>query len=399
MDKKLVQEVIDNLYFSKEAADYLGITVQRLNQIVQLGKLKPVKKTPSGMLFLKQDLDERIQELEQGAIDINKNKTHKKIDIETPFLKEVINYYTIQAFFNYSDKKTEPVFREMSLKINFQESMDKIIEDVSCWLQIEKSVISKTYKNVIKGFEKLNEDDVIIKKGMKEYPKLLEMTEEAPPYLFLRGNISLLREKIVSVVGSRKASEEGKQKAYRLSQYLGKVGIVVASGLAYGIDTAAHTASIKNNYSTIAVIGTPITKVYPKENEWLQNEISQKGLVVSQFAPSAPVQRWYFPMRNAIMSGISLATVIIEAGETSGALKQADYALKQNRMVFIPQSAIDNDKITWPKKYIQRKGAYKFSKIEELLKILEKTEIIPSNLEQVSLFSEGADGIYVHRLK
>lgn len=399
MDKKLVQEVIDNLYFSKEAADYLGITVQRLNQIVQLGKLKPVKKTPSGMLFLKQDLDERIQELEQGAIDINKNKTHKKIDIETPFLKEVINYYTIQAFFNYSDKKTEPVFREMSLKINFQESMDKIIEDVSCWLQIEKSVILKTYKNVIKGFEKLNEDDVIIKKGMKEYPKLLEMTEEAPPYLFLRGNISLLREKIVSVVGSRKASEEGKQKAYRLSQYLGKVGIVVASGLAYGIDTAAHTASIKNNYSTIAVIGTPITKVYPKENEWLQNEISQKGLVVSQFAPSAPVQRWYFPMRNAIMSGISLATVIIEAGETSGALKQADYALKQNRMVFIPQSAIDNDKITWPKKYIQRKGAYKFSKIEELLKILEKTEIIPSNLEQVSLFSEGADGIYVHRLK
>ena len=103
-------------------------------------------------------------------------------------------------------------------------------------------------------------------------------------------------------------------------------------------------------------------------------------------------------MRNAVMSGISLATAIVEAGETSGALKQADYALKQNRLVFIPQSALDNENISWPKKYIQRKGAAKFSRIEELLKMLEQAEIIPSALAQTSLFSEGAESI-VHRFK
>jgi DNA processing protein len=213
---------------------------------------------------------------------------------------------------------------------------------------------------------------------MKEYPELLAMTKEAPPYLFLRGNISLLKENIVSVVGSRTASSEGIRKAYRLSKCLGRAGIVVASGLARGIDTAAHKASIENNYLTICVIETPITKVYPRENAELQKKISEVGLVVSQFPPSSPVQRWHFPMRNAVMSGISLATAIVEAGETSGALKQADYALKQNRLVFIPQSAFENNNISWPKKYIQRKGVFKFSKIEELLKMLEQAEIIPS---------------------
>lgn len=178
------------------------------------------------------------------------------------------------------------------------------------------------------------------------------------------------------MVGTRTPSPDRREKAYKLSKLLGRFGIVVASGLARGIDTSAHTASIENGQPTIAVIGTPISKVYPRENEWLQRENSEKGLLVSQFPPSANVERWFFPMRNFVMSGISLATVVVEAGETSGALKQASYALKQGRFVFIPQSAINNPNIAWPKKYLTRKGVFKFAKIEELLSQLYTHSII-----------------------
>jgi DNA processing protein len=328
--------------------------------------------------------------------------TNVKKDLNTPFMCETINYYTIQSFFN-SDKKTEPIIKELSKKINISLQMHLISRDLSKILCIEESALIKSHKHVITAFELLHPEDIIIKKGMTEYPKLLAITNEAPPYLFMRGNISLVKENIVSVIGSRKASKEGLSKAYRLSKYLGSYGIVVASGLAQGIDTAAHTASIENNFSTISVIGTPITMVYPKENESIQKKISEVGLVISQFPPSSLVQRWNFPMRNAVMSGISLATIIVEAGETSGALKQADYALKQKRIVFIPQSTIDNDNISWPKKYIQRKGVVKFSKIEELLHTLESTHTIEtaqitSSVNQLKLSSKWTD-ISIHRRK
>ena len=171
---------------------------------------------------------------------------------------------------------------------------------------------------------------------------------------------------------------------------MGRYNIVVASGLARGIDTQAHTAAVEhNNCMTISVIGTSLAKAYPAENSKLQELISEKGLVISQFAPSEKVQRWFFPMRNAVMSGISLATVVIEAGETSGALKQADYALKQKRYVFIPQSALDNDAIKWPRKYIQRPGAYSFRKINELLEKLQNVDILKTSTEKdITLFND-----------
>lgn len=283
--------------------------------------------------------------------------------------------------------------------MNMQQEFSKLVEKISSWLNLNEEDLQEAYRKVVKGFRSLSKGDMIIKKGMKDYPKLLAMTDEAPPYLFLRGNISLLKEKIVSVVGSRGASEDGLKKAQRLARHLGNAGIVVASGLARGIDTAAHKAAIEYRYPTIAVLGTPITRAYPKENEQLQRIISQEGLVVSQFPPSSQVQRWFFPMRNAVMSGISLATTIVEAGETSGALKQADYALKQKRLVFIPQSALDNDKISWPKRYIKREGAAKFTRIEDLFAALEKANIIPTVEEQMSLIDERTDKVYVHQFK
>ena len=251
----------------------------------------------------------------------------------------------------------------------------------------EEEIIGE-YKKTLKGFELLRQTDYVLKKGEGDYPNKLAITETAPPFLFARGDLSLLKENIVCIVGTRNPSEEDKEKAYRLSQILGRYGIVVASGLARGIDTQALTAAtIHNNYKTIAVIGTSLSKAYPAENKDLQENISNNGLLLSQFAPSEKVQRWFFPMRNAVISGISLATVVIEAGETSGSLKQADYALKQGRYVFIPQSALDNPYIKWPNKYIQKNGCYAFSKIGDLLSVLTHVNILESeDTHQNSLF-------------
>lgn len=399
MERKVIEQVVNDLLFSKEAAEYLGISSQRLNQLVHADQVIPIKKTPAGSLFLRQDLDERKKNLKAIAPELSTEKSIEKIDLSTPFMNEVMNYYTIQSFFNYSDKKTEPIFKKISEIMDMQQEFPKLIQQVNDELKLNETDLQKAYKKVVKGFQSLSKEDMIIKKGMKDYPKLLALTNEAPPYLFLRGNVSLLKEKIVSVVGSRGASEDGLKKADRLARHLGNAGIVVASGLARGIDTAAHKGAIEYHYPTIAVLGTPITRAYPKENEKLQQIISQEGLVVSQFPPSSQVQRWFFPMRNAVMSGISLATAVVEAGETSGALKQADYALKQKRLVFIPQSALDNDNISWPKKYIKREGAAKFTRIEDLFAALEQAKIIPVVEEQMSLIGEGKDKVYVHQFK
>lgn len=371
--------IANEVMFTSEACKYLGITPQRLNQLIQSGKLMPIKVNRTGSLFLKKDLDERKKELQIHDRHRNKNtEIREKIKMKNNplIVQEAINYYTIKSFFNQSDKKTMPVFSQLSASIDLSVPLPKNISDVSKLLGISSIELARTYNEVLKGFHQLAEDDLIIKNGTDFYPKLLSQTNEAPPYLFMRGNVRLVDYPTVAVVGTRNPTEEGINKAWNLARLLGKYRLVVASGLAKGIDTAAHQGSLNNKYPTIAVIGTPLTKVYPKENEKLQQQIAEEGLIISQFPPSSPIQRWNFPMRNAVMSGISLATVIVEAGETSGALIQADYALKQKRLVFIPQSALSNPKLKWPKKYVQRDGAESFSKIDELINKLQQSKII-----------------------
>lgn len=203
----------------------------------------------------------------------------------------------------------------------------------------------------------------------------MAQTDQAPRFLYIRGKKSLLHEKrTVAVVGSREASKSAKENTTRLVRALGKNGITVVSGLAKGIDVTAHKAALDNGYNTISVIGTNLNQYYPRENGAVQKEIEKRGLVISQFSPASKTQRWFFPLRNGVMSGISLATVIMEAGETSGALKQADFALKQGRQILIPATALEMKQITWPAKYVQR-GAQVVKTPVDVLKILAENNI------------------------
>ncbi len=176
------------------------------------------------------------------------------------------------------------------------------------------------------------------------------------------------------------ASVKAKDNTRRLAKILGQNGITVVSGLAKGIDVSAHTEALKNGFNTIAVIGTHLNKYYPAENRAVQVEIEQRGLVISQFAPASNTQRWFIPLRNCGMSCLSLATVIMEAGETSGALRQADYALKQGRQIIIPQNVLESQEVTWPKRYIE-KGAEVARTPLEVLEILTNNHVFERQVE------------------
>lgn len=178
-------------------------------------------------------------------------------------------------------------------------------------------------------------------------------SKHAPRRLFVAGNSDMLRHAArVSIVGSRKATPEGARRARRLSTLLSAQGVVVVSGLAEGIDTAAHSGAIESGGRTVAVLGTPLDQTYPKSNTRLQAVIMSDHLAISQFPVGMPVQRSNFPLRNRTMALISDATVIMEASETSGSLSQGWEALRLGRLLFIAQSIMENPDLTWPRKML-----------------------------------------------
>ena len=172
-----------------------------------------------------------------------------------------------------------------------------------------------------------------------------------PPQLFVSGDRTLLRRgrPKVSVVGSRKASQQALRRAAQISRMLVDNGVIVVSGLALGVDAVAHRSAITGGGRTIAVIGTPLDRSYPRENAALQAQIANEHLVVSQFASGYQVRPYSFPMRNRTMALIVDASVIVEAGDSSGTLSQGWEALRLNRPLFILKSIVDeHPEYKWP---------------------------------------------------
>lgn len=189
----------------------------------------------------------------------------------------------------------------------------------------------------------------------EEYPARLREIHQAPPFLFAAGTL-LRDDPAIAVVGSRKASERGLGIASAIATQLANEGVTVLSGLAAGIDASAHTAALAAGGRTVAIIGTGISKQYPAANRALQAEIMKKGLVLSQFWPDAPPQQHNFLMRNAVMSGYGRATVVVEAGEQSGARAQARMAVEHGRPVILTDQVVDANE--WAKVLVKRPGVY-----------------------------------------
>lgn len=176
--------------------------------------------------------------------------------------------------------------------------------------------------------------DFEIDRDSRLYPELLRQIPNPPKKLFCRGNPELLECRKVAVVGSRRYSLYGKQTALMIGKYFGKTELAVVSGLASGIDTFAHTGVLEARGSTIAVLGTGLDRNYPVKNKPLQEEITEKGLVISEYENDFSGNQYSFPARNRIISGLSEGVVVVEAGSSSGSLITAQFAGEQGRTVY-----------------------------------------------------------------
>jgi DNA processing protein len=166
------------------------------------------------------------------------------------------------------------------------------------------------------------------------------------------GDLALLKRPAVSIVGTREVSADGRARTHKLARELAAAGLLVVSGLARGVDTAAHTSAIEAGGVTAAVIGTPLSKAYPAENAPLQEVIYREHLLLSPFSPDEQVYKGNFPKRNRIMAAITDATVIIEASDSSGTLHQAAECQLLGRWLFILRSVVENPTVTWPQRFL-----------------------------------------------
>lgn len=202
-----------------------------------------------------------------------------------------------------------------------------------------------------------------------EYPENLRTVHDRPPLLFVAGSLAPSDARSVAVVGTRAASPQGLSRARAIAEHLAADGYTVMSGLAAGIDTAAHTAALRAGGRTVAVLGTGLGRCYPPQNSGLQRLIANQCAVVSQFWPDSQPSRRSFPMRNAVMSGLALGTVVVEASHTSGARAQARRALEHGRPVFLPEPLLEQE---WAREYARLPGTHVVQDWVEITTVIER---------------------------
>jgi DNA processing protein len=222
----------------------------------------------------------------------------------------------------------------------------------------------------------------------KKFPPLLKEIPHPPKLIYTKG-VPLSQAPHVAIVGTRKASLEGKRIAKEFATEFGKNGIVVVSGLAMGIDTAAHEGALLSNGSTVAVLVTGLEKIYPRQNHNLAEKIVKSGTLVSEYPEGTPSFPSQFLERNRIISGLSLGIVVIEAPQRSGALSTARFALEQDREVFVVPGPARSENYSGSHKLI-RQGAELVTKADD---IIESLNIDTDELSQQKLFRDGVDPI------
>jgi DNA processing protein len=202
------------------------------------------------------------------------------------------------------------------------------------------------------------------------YPSLLRTIANPPQVLYCRGRVEIFNEPSIALVGSRRPTSYGEQVAERFSRDFTRAGLAVVSGLARGIDTAAHRGALKAQGKTAAVLGSGLLRIYPPENRRLADAVAESGLVASEFPLHSPPDSAHFPQRNRIISGLSLGTVVVEAQENSGALITARFAAEQGRDVFAVPGPVTSRLSAGPHRLI-KEGAKLSEKAEDVLEEIE----------------------------
>ena len=205
------------------------------------------------------------------------------------------------------------------------------------------AIVTPDEKAVGAALEWLTEDNHhLVAWGQDTYPEMLTQIPGPPLALFVNGNVDALQLPAIAVIGSRNPTQGGRRNAHEFSKHLATQGFAIVSGLAQGIDTAAHEGALDAGGKTIAVLGTGIDRVYPAANRRLAHAVAENGALVSEYPLGAPPERWHFPERNRLISGLSLGTLVVEAARRSGSLITARLAAEQGREVFVLPGSIHN---------------------------------------------------------
>lgn len=277
-----------------------------------------------------------------------------------PF-KEIVAYEALWA-----NKKT--TFKSLS-KL-FAQYPNSLPSDFVKGEQV--SEIENEVKKFVFG---MNYNASLLINGTFDYPAQLQDAKEPVMLLYYTGILEYLRTRCVAIIGTRNPTPESLEVTNMIATALVKDDFTIISGLALGIDTQAHTSAINAQGRTIAVLGTPLNKVYPKENSELQNRIAREHLLISQVPfyrysqQTSLINKQFFLERNKTMSALSEATLIVEAGPTSGSLTQASAAIDQKRKLFIWDTCFKNPELTWPQKFAD-KGAIRVGSYDEIKKHL-----------------------------
>ena len=240
---------------------------------------------------------------------------------------------------------------------------------------IERLVAIREKVDLSRIWEQIQSKEIQVLTWLDEaYPQRLKEIEQPPPVLYLRGALVPEDAWAVAIVGTRRVTPYGRQVTEEVASFLAANGVTVVSGLARGVDAIAHNAALKAGGRTLAVLGSGVDRIYPPENRALAGKIFEHGAVLSDYAPGTPPEASNFPPRNRIISGLSMAVVVIEAGETSGALITAEFAAEQGREIFAVPGNILAPQSKGTNKLIQQ-GALPLLSTDDILQVLNLTRV------------------------
>ena len=270
------------------------------------------------------------------------------------------NYSEIEKFLTFFDSPEE-IFNLSSTQWHDFNLSENLI----------KKLTSKELKNKAESIltQCQKENIQIILKNSKNYPKNLLNINSKPILLYIKGNLSVKDEFSFAIVGSRKCSDYGRIATTKIATELSNLDIPIVSGMARGIDSFAHSAAVNNQKRTIAVLGCGVNVIYPAENKNLYNKIIENGAIISEFIPNSEPLKPYFPLRNRIISGISLGTLVVEASQKSGSMITASYAAEQGKDIFAVPGNIFSSQSEGTNNLI-KDGAKIVTKTEDILEEL-----------------------------
>ncbi|MBT3338624.1 MAG: DNA-protecting protein DprA [Anaerolineae bacterium] len=230
-----------------------------------------------------------------------------------------------------------------------------------------------------------------------DYPARLREIAQPPPILYLRGDFIEEDAWAVAIVGTQRVTSYGRQVTEEIASFLAQNGVTVVSGLARGVDGIAHQAALNAGGRTFAVLGSGVDRIYPPEHRNLAEAIIGSGAVISDYAPGTPPESSNFPPRNRIISGLSMGTIVIEAGATSGALITANFAVDQGREVFAVPGNIFAPQSKGPNRLLQQ-GAHPLLKPRDILEILDLTRVTEQRAARKAIPSDMTEAQLLHTL-